>query len=166
MSRGFVNEDDQEDIPLVPPRADLPPGVTNYVTQVGINELLQEKKNLLSEIENLDPSNEKEKRIATNHIHAKLQLLNNRISSAKIINLSQQPKDEIRFGAWVSLLEKGQKKPQRYQIVGVDEANISKGKISFISPLARILINKKVGENASLKLADRDRIFEIKEIEY
>lgn len=166
MSRGFVNEDNQEEIPLVPPRADLPQGVTNYVTQVGMDELLQEKENLLSEIENLDPSNEKEKRIATNHIHAKLQLLNNRISSAKIIDLSQQPKDEIRFGALVSLLEEGQKKPQQYQIVGVDEANISKGKISFISPLARILINKKVGENASLKLADRDRIFEIKEIEY
>ncbi|MDG4950933.1 GreA/GreB family elongation factor [Weeksellaceae bacterium KMM 9724] len=166
MSRGFVNEDDQEEIPLVPPRADLPQGVTNYVTQVGMDELLQEKEDLLSEIENLDPSNEKEKRIATNHIHAKLQLLNNRISSAKIIDLSQQPKDEIRFGALVSLLEEGQKKPQRYQIVGVDEANISKGKISFISPLARILINKKVGEKAILNLADRNRIFEIKEIKY
>ena len=166
MSRGFVNEDDHEEIPLVPPRADLPQGVTNYVTHVGMDELLQEKEDLLSEIENLDTSNEKEKRIATNHIHAKLQLLNNRISSAKIIDLSQQPKDEIRFGAKVSLVEEGQKKPQRYQIVGVDEANISKGKISFISPLARILINKKVGEKAILKLADRDRIFEIKEIEY
>ncbi|MDG4946395.1 GreA/GreB family elongation factor [Weeksellaceae bacterium KMM 9713] len=166
MSRGFVNEDDQEEIPLVPPRADLPQGVTNYVTQVGMDELLQEREDLLSEIENLDPSNEKEKRIATNHIHAKLQLLNNRISSAKIIDLSQQPKDEIRFGALVSLLEEDQKKPQRYQIVGVDEANISKGKISFISPLARILINKKVGEKAILKLADRDRVFEIEEINY
>lgn len=166
MSRGFVNEDDHEEIPLVPPRADLPQGLTNYVTQVGMDELLQEKVDLLSEIESIDASNEKEKRIATNHLNAKLQLLNSRISSAKIIDLSQQPKDEIRFGAKVSLIEEVQKKPQRYQIVGVDEANISKGKISFISPLARILINKKVGEKAILKLADRDRIFEIKEIEY
>lgn len=166
MSRGFVNEDDHEEIPLVPPRADLPQGLTNYVTQVGMDELLQEKEELLSEIESIDASNEKEKRIATNHLNAKLQLLNSRISSAKIIDLSQQPKDEIRFGAKVSLIEEVQKKPQRYQIVGVDEANISKGKISFISPLARILINKKVGEKAILKLADRDRIFEIKEIEY
>lgn len=166
MSRGFVNEDDHEEIPLVPPRADLPQGLTNYVTQVGMDELLQEKVDLLSEIESIDASNEKEKRIATNHLNAKLQLLNSRISSAKIIDLSQQPKDEIRFGAKVSLIEEVQKKPQRYQIVGVDEANISKGKISFISPLARILINKKVSEKAILKLADRDRIFEIKEIEY
>lgn len=166
MSRGFVNEDDHEEIPLVPPRADLPQGLTNYVTQVGMDELLQEKVDLLSEIESIDASNEKEKRIATNHLNAKLQLLNSRISSAKIIDLSQQPKDEIRFGAKVSLIEEVQKKPQRYQIVGVDEANISKGKISFISPLARILINKKVGEKAILKLADHDRIFEIKEIEY
>lgn len=166
MSRGFVNEDDHEEIPLVPPRADLPQGLTNYVTQVGMDELLQEKVDLLSEIERIDASNEKEKRIATNHLNAKLQLLNSRISSAKIIDISQQPKDEIRFGAKVSLVEEGQKKPQRYQIVGVDEANISKGKISFISPLARILINKKVGEKAILKLADRNRVFEIKEIKY
>ena len=37
MSRGFVKEDDQEEIPIVPPRADLPDGVTNYVTQVGLD---------------------------------------------------------------------------------------------------------------------------------
>ena len=49
MSRGFVKEDDQEEIPMVPPRAHLPEGVTNYVTQVGMNELLAEKKMLENE---------------------------------------------------------------------------------------------------------------------
>ena len=46
MSRGFVNEDDQEEIPLVPPRADLPEGVINYVTQVGMDELFDEHQKL------------------------------------------------------------------------------------------------------------------------
>ena len=49
MSRGFVKEDDQEEIPIVPPRADLPEGVANYVTQVGMNELLAEKQMLVNE---------------------------------------------------------------------------------------------------------------------
>jgi transcription elongation factor GreB len=38
MSRGFVKEDDQEET-IVPPRADLPEGVVNYVTQGGMDEL-------------------------------------------------------------------------------------------------------------------------------
>jgi hypothetical protein len=49
MSRGFVNEDDQEEIPFVPPRADLPAGVTNYVTQFGMDALLYEKQMLIDE---------------------------------------------------------------------------------------------------------------------
>ena len=44
MSRGFVKEGDQEDIPIVPPRAFLPEGETNYVTQVSMNEILAEKE--------------------------------------------------------------------------------------------------------------------------
>jgi hypothetical protein len=50
MSRGFVKEDDQEEIPIVPPRADLPEGVANYVTQVGMNELLTEKHMLVNKL--------------------------------------------------------------------------------------------------------------------
>ena len=64
MSRGFVKEDDQEEIPMVPPRADLPEGVLNYVTQVGMDELLAEKQMLVDEKNMLDSSNEDEKRIA------------------------------------------------------------------------------------------------------
>jgi transcription elongation factor GreB len=50
--------------------------------------------------------------------------------------------------------------------VGVDEASIAKKKISFISPVAKILIGKKVGEQAILKLAKENRVFEVKEIRY
>lgn len=166
MSRGFVKEDDQEDIPIVPPRADLPDGVTNYVTQVGIDELLNEKQELINERENLDISNENEMRITLNHINAKMQLLNTRISTAKIIDLSKQSQDEIRFGALVTLKIGNEIKLQNYQIVGVDEADISKGKISFISPIAILLTNKKVGEKAILKLPKENRVFEIVEIVY
>ncbi len=166
MSRGFVKEDDQEEIPMVPPRADLPAGVINYVTQVGMDELLAEKQMLINKRDHLEITNENEKRITINHINAKLQLLNNRISTAKIVDLSKQPQNEIRFGALVTLKIGNETKLQRYQIVGVDEADISKGKISFISPIARILTEKKEGEKAILKLTKEDRIFEIMEITY
>lgn len=166
MSRGFVREEDQEEIPIVAPRADLPENVTNYVTQSGMDELLEEKQQLIDEKEHLDRTDEKESRIASNYISAKLQLLNERIVTAQIIDLSKQPQNEVRFGTLITLKIGEDTKLQRYQIVGVDEANIAKGKISFISPIARILTNKKVGDKAVLKLANEDRIFEIMEITY
>ncbi|MDX1271625.1 GreA/GreB family elongation factor [Bizionia paragorgiae] len=166
MSRGFVKEDDQEEIPLVPPRANLPEGVTNYVTQSGMDALLVEKENLIKERENLNISSEKERRIAVNYINAKLQLLSNRTSTAKIVDIKKQPQNEVRFGALITLKVGNETKLQTYQIVGVDEADISKGKIAFISPIARILTNKKVGDKALLKLPQEDRLFEIKAISY
>ncbi len=168
MSRGFVKEDDQEDIPLVPPRAFLPDGVPNYVTQEGMQALLDEKQELLNEKKTLDTINEKEKRIAVNHINAKLQLLNERILSAQIMESDQLENDtnEVRFGALVKLRIEATKKEQIFRIVGVDEANISKGKISFISPLAKALINKKKGEQAVLALEQGKRLFTILDVEY
>jgi transcription elongation factor GreB len=166
MSRGFVKEGDQEEIPIVPPRAHLPKGVIYYVTKVGMRDLLAEKQQLNSEKSNLDSTNENEKRIALNHINAKLQLLNDRIVDAKIVDLSVQPQDEVRFGASVSFKIGSAKAVQTYQIVGVDEADITKGKISFISPIAKLLINKRVGDKATLSLEKGDRVFEIVNITY
>ena len=166
MSRGFVKEDDQEDIPIVPPRAHLPEGVPNYVTQVGMDELLKEKQELVNEKDNLNGTHESEKRIALNHINARLQLLNNRIAEAKIVNVSDQPQNEIRFGALVTLRIVSSNSIQTFQIVGVDEADASKGKISFLSPLAQMLINKTIGDKAILRLAKEERVFEILDIAY
>jgi transcription elongation factor GreB len=166
MSRGFVKEEDQEEIPMVPPRADLPVGAVNYVTKNGFNKLLEERQKLQNEKESLPNDNEKERRITSNLINAKLQLLNERISSAKMVNLEEQRKNEVRFGATVSLLIDSAKIDQKFQIVGVDEANIAKNKISFLSPIARILISKKVGDTAILNLGKVERLFKITNISY
>jgi transcription elongation factor GreB len=166
MSRGFVKEEDQEEIPIVPQRAYLPEGVTNFVTSTGMDQLLVEKQMLIHEKENLSSSNENEKRIALNFINAKLQLLNNRISGAKVIDLKEQPQNEIRFGAKVTLKTKVPGENQIFQIVGVDEADIAKGKISFISPLAKALINKKAGDKITLRQNREDVVFEILKIAY
>ena len=166
MSRGFVKEDDQEEVPIVPQRAYLPEGMTNFVTPFGMNQLLTEKQTLINEKDNLTNVNDNEKRIALNYINTKLQLLNNRIVEAKIVKLNEQPHNEIRFGATITLKTEASKNIQTFQIVGVDEANISKGKVSFISPLARVLINKKIGDKVTLKQASKDIVFEIIDISY
>jgi transcription elongation factor GreB len=166
MSRGFVKEDDQEEIPIVPQRANLPEGVTNFVTPVGMDQLLAERQMLENEKNNLNSTSENEKRIELNFINAKLQLLNNRIAEAKIINLNEQPQNEIRFGATITLKTEATKTIQTFQIVGVDEADLSSGKVSFVSPLVRVLINKKTGDKVILQQAGKDIVFEIIDISY
>jgi len=166
MSRGFVKEDDQEEVPIVPQRAYLPQGVTNFVTPSGMSQLMAEKQMLEDERNNLNNASENEKRIEINYINAKLQLLNNRIAEARIVTLNDQPEDEIRFGATITLKTEASETIQTFQIVGVDEADISKGKVSFISPIARVLINKKTGNKVILKQAGKDIVFEVIGISY
>jgi transcription elongation factor GreB len=166
VSRGFVREDDQEEIPMVPQRAYLPDGVTNFVTPFGMNLLLAERKELENEKVSLNDTNEKDKRIELNYLNARLQLLNNRIAEAKIVDPGEQPKNEIRFGAIITLRNEDSGNVQTFQIVGVDEANISKGKVSFISPVSRMLINKKTGDKVALKQAEKNIVFEITGISY
>lgn len=164
MSRGFVKEDDQEEIPFVPPRADLPEGVPNYVTQQGMNELLEERAMLIDEKSRLDHSNENEKRIALNHLNSKLHLLDNRIATAQIVEHKEQGRDEIKFGAVIRLRIPANNSIQTFQITGVDEADVSKGKIAFTSPLAKALINKKIGDKVTLKRDLKDLVFEVIDI--
>ena len=166
MSRGFVKEDDQEELPIVPQRAYLPEGVTNFVTPMGMKQLLAEKQMLESEKSTLSTTRENEKRIGLNYINAKLQLLNNRIVEAKIVNLNDQPQNEVRFGAMITLKIEESKDIQTFQIVGVDEADISKGKVSFLSPIAKVLNNKKIGDRVILKQAGKDIVFEVISISY
>lgn len=166
MSRGFVREGDQEEVPLVPQRAYLPPGVVNFVTREGLDQLLKEKDELISERDNLTTTNENEKRIAQNYINAKLQLLNDRIAEARVIEITGKPPDEITFGATVTLRIGVSGNLQTFTIVGVDEADIAIGKISFISPLAKVLINKKKGEKFTFKRNKEDIVFNIIEVTY
>lgn len=166
MSRGFVKEDDQEEVPMVPPRAHLPAGVPNYVTQAGMDELLAERQALLDEMKNLDISSENERRLTVNFITAKLKLLNDRINESRIIDIKEQPPDEIRFGATVTIKTEGTGEMQTFQIVGVDETDPSRGKISFLSPMARVLTNKKAGDKVVLKRPKGDQVLEIMRINY
>jgi transcription elongation factor GreB len=166
MSRGFVKEDDQEEVPMVPQRAYLPEGVPNFVTRSGMELLLAEKEALISERENLNITRENEKRIAINFINAKLQLLNNRIAEARVIDTKEQPQDEITFGASVTLTTLSTGNMQTFQIVGVDEADIARGKISFLSPLAKAMINKKTGDRVTIKRDRENIVYEIIRIFY
>ncbi|UBZ06458.1 GreA/GreB family elongation factor [Salegentibacter mishustinae] len=164
MSRGFVKEDDQEEAPIIPPRAALPAGETNYVTPNGLKELKNEEEALIEERANLDKQNDTERRRAQAVIDGKLKLLRERISTARLLKPEDQPADEVRFGALVELLQNGNK--QEFQIVGVDEANVKKQKIAFVAPIAKAVTGKKVGDKVDFKLGEETRKLEILKITY
>ena len=164
MSRGFVKEDDQEEAPIIPPRAALPAGATNYVTPNGLQELKEEEEDLIAERAHLEIENETERRRTQTVIDGKLKLLRERINTARLLDPKDQPKEEVRFGALVSLKQNGNK--QKFQIVGVDEADVKKQKIAFVAPIAIAVTGKKVGETSNFKLGNETRKIEILEITY
>ena len=166
MSRGFVKEDDQEEIPLVTPRANLPLGVTNYVTTNGLIGLKEEQNQLIEEQKLLIEQSNDNNRVQINYITSKLSLLEDRINSARIVDLATQPQNEIHFGATITLFKQKENCECQYQIVGVDEANISQNKVSFLSPIARILLNKKVGDSITLQTPKSERIMKVEVIQY
>lgn len=164
MSRGFVKEDDQEEAPIIPPRAALPAGETNYVTPNGLKELKEEEEKLIEERANLDKENETERRRAQAVIDGNLKLLRERISTARVLDTKEQPEDEVRFGALVELKQNGN--IQKFQIVGVDEADVKKQKIAFVAPIAKAVTGKKVGDKIDFKLGEEIRKLEILKITY
>ena len=166
MSRGFVKEDDQEEIPLVTLRAHLPNGVENYVTPNGLKELKHEQNSLIEERKILKDRSADNNRVQINYITAKLHLLEERINSAKIVDVESQAKNKIRFGATITLHKEEEDCKCQYQIVGVDEANVSSNKISFLSPIAKALQNKKIGDKITLKTPSGNRNMRIEAIEY
>src|SRR5690554_6951809 len=166
MSRGFVKEDDQEENPIIPNRAPLPPGAANYVTPTGLEMLMNEKSDLEAERKLVPMEESPEKRAALKVINGKLNMLMERINSAEVVNLTQMENDEIRFGAIVTFQFSNEKTTRTFQIVGVDEANVKQKKIAFTSPIAKALIGKKTGENTDLKLEHGVKGISIHKIEY
>ena len=169
MSRGFVKEDDQEEAPFIPPRSALPAGVTNYVTPLGYDLLMQERKELETSIADLNLDEGKERRHTLAVLNGKLNLLNERILTSRILKPDEQSKNEVRFGAivvfkYMTGSQSGTKK--EFQIVGVDEADIKKNKIAFVAPLAKALTGKKIGDIAEVFMAGAMQQLEIVSFSY
>ena len=131
-------------------RAYLPEGVPNYVTKEGLVALKEELKDL--EAERVKAG---DNYIMVNFIDASIKLLVDRINSAVEVDLSKSNKDAVSFGAWVRY------NGRVVRIVGVDEADVNKGLISFISPIAKMLIGKKAGDIIELKGPEKIAVEEV-----
>src|SRR4029434_8393756 len=163
MNKAFINEDSQTDLEEELPEISVPTGQKNYMTPQGFARLQEELQDLLykkrpeltaivswaagngDRSENGDYIYGKKR---LREIDKRIRFLTKRLESAEVIDPASVKSDQVFFGATVTVQdEDGETKT--YSIVGIDEADPAKGKISWISPLASVLLKKRVGELAS-----------------
>ena len=165
MSKAFIREEDTEDDEL-DPSVQLPAGVKNYITPGGYNKLKEELevlwkverpelvKTITWAASNGDRSENGDyiygkKRLR--EIDRRVRFLRKRLEQAEVVDPARRGEcDQVFFGATVTVCDDGGCQ-SRYCIVGVDEADVARGHISWVSPLARALLKLRVGDVAMLR---------------
>lgn len=143
MSRAFVKEPDGEPAgDEGPPPAESPH--PNYVTPRGLAALRERLAHCNAQGGGLDPADPASRqRLAA--VRREARRIERQIERAILVRPSEQPRDEVRFGAIVTVRdEDGQ--PRDVAIVGEDEADARGGRVSWVSPLARALLGGRVGD--------------------
>ena len=138
MSKAFTKEDEAEAPLAVPRRPALPKGQANYVTAAGMQALRDEHTALVAARAAVSTDV-----AALARVHAQLVELEARIGSAVVVTPSSA--SHVRFGTYVAIRNQ-QGTRTTYQVVGVDEADAHKGRLSFVSPLARALMGHAAGD--------------------
>ena len=168
MSKAFTREsDDETELPTPRQPSPLPPGAKNYLTPAGDRHLRDELNRLI----------QKERpRIAASTEDAdakrRLQMLNQQIQhlqqilhSAVVVPPPAAPWEQVRFGATVTV-RLGSGNQETYRIVGVDETDIDRGWVSWISPIAKALLRKRPGDAVRLATPGGVEEIEIIDVKY
>lgn len=182
MSKAFVKEgeggeDDQE---LEAEPAGIPAGGKNYITPAGAQRLQDEFKRLMhtdrpeivrviawaagngDRSENADYIYGKRR---LREIDRRLRFLQRRLDGVVIVDPAQQKGDRVLFGATVTVGDESGKQ-RVYRIVGIDETDLDKGHISWISPIGKALLQARVGDVVMLRAPRGDEELEILELRY
>jgi transcription elongation factor GreB len=164
LSKAFTKDDSAAEV-LVVPRAPLPAGSPNYVTARGLRKLRAERDELEAQRAAVEATDPVDRVPLLNALTQRLAELQARISTAHVVVGSNQPQDEVRFGATV-VVRNAQGKDCAYQIVGVDEADAGLGLVTFTAPLARALLGKRVADVVELRTPKESAELEVRSISY
>ncbi|MBX9745912.1 MAG: transcription elongation factor GreA [Hyphomonadaceae bacterium] len=99
-------------------------------------------------------------------IEGRLLELEDKIARAQIIDVSKLSGKQVKFGATVNLLDEDSGAKAKYKIVGEDESDVSQGKISVTSPIARALIGKEEGDVVEVMAPGGAKSYEIVKVKY
>lgn len=182
MSKAFTKDtdsDDQDD--GAEGASSLPAGFKNYMTPDGFVTLQDELRQLMrverpkvvevvswaagngDRSENGDYIYGKKR---LREIDRRVRYLTKSLESAEVVDpATQKNRDQIFFGATVTYMRTDNKQ-HKVTIVGVDEAELTQGKISWISPIARALLKHRVGDTFDVRTPAGVDTLEIMAIEY
>ncbi|MEM7100861.1 MAG: transcription elongation factor GreA [Pseudomonadota bacterium] len=97
----------------------------------------------------------------------RIQEIEGKLADAQIIDISKIPEsDKVIFGVTVTLVDCETDQETTYKIVGEDEAELKEGKLSVMSPIARGLIGKQVGDVVTVSTPGGDQEFEIDSVKH
>ena len=181
MSKAFTKETDGQDDDEPEAADTLPMHTRNYMTPAGFAALEAEYRHLKSEerpkvVEvvswaagNGDRSENGDyiygkKRLR--EIDRRLRYLGKRMENAEVVDPAQQQGlKQVFFGATVTYIGDDEKE-HTVKLVGLDEAELKQGKISWISPLAKALLKAKVGDTVELRAPGGAELIEVLAITY
>ena len=180
MSKAFTRESDPDTDEESPPLR-IPPGSRNYLTPAGHARLAREldtlwkieRPKLVETIawaaSNGDRSENGDyiygkKRLR--EIDRRIRLLSKRLEIAEVVNPSaREDTDQVFFGATVTVCDETGTE-RTVSIVGVDEADAGRGRISWVSPMARALLRARSGDAVRLATPTGLRVLAIVEVRY
>ena len=94
-------------------------------------------------------------------VKARLRQLGRRLADLSLINMNNIPKDKVGLGSTVKVYDNSKDEEMEYQLVTSEESDVAAGKISTTSPIGRALLNKKVGDTATVVTPNGKREMEI-----
>jgi transcription elongation factor GreA len=94
-------------------------------------------------------------------VKARLRQLGKRLADLSLINLNNIPKDKVGLGSTVKVYDADKDEEVEYKLVTSEESDVAAGKISTTSPIGRALLNKKVGDSATVVTPSGKREFEV-----
>jgi transcription elongation GreA/GreB family factor len=147
MSRAFVKEPDGDAEPPDPPERVHSPH-PNYVTAAGLRQLHARLAELLAERAPLAGCGDPEDRRRLRRVDRDLRYVEERIRRAILVSPGDRPEGEVGFGSVVEA-ETPEGRRMTFAIVGEDEADVSQGRISWVSPLAAALMEARVGDTVA-----------------
>jgi transcription elongation factor GreB len=169
MSKAFTRDENEgPEIPDVPPTASLlAEGTKNYITPEGAKNLREELQRLVEvtrpELADVRDDPDAKRQLA--RIDQRIRQLEESLQAAEIVESSSGPADVVRFGAYVTVRESDGSET-RYRVVGVDETDLDNNWVSWMSPIAKALLNRKRGERIRFKFPSGEETLEIKAISY
>jgi transcription elongation factor GreA len=94
-------------------------------------------------------------------VKARLRQLGKRMADLSLINMDNIPRDKVGLGSTVKVYDNSKNEEMEYKLVTSEESDVATGKISTSSPIGRALLNKKVGDSATVVTPNGKRELDI-----